>query len=529
MIARLRSTPGGWALSGALAAVFLGAVDLTVISTVLPKIVFDLQINTADIDRYIWVVNAYLLAYIVAIPLVGRLSDVMGRRAAFQAALALFLAGSVWSGFADTLPQLIAGRALQGAGGGALLPVTMALVGDLLPAGRRVTTLGLVGAIDTLGWVLGPLWGAAVVGIFGQFHDSWRWVFWVNVPLGIVVAVVIHRTTGSLSTGTLHDRSVRQLDVPGALLLGVALLLLNLGLSSGGETGVRSGSALRALGGTRNPLAEYLPLLLVSGAVVLIAFVVWQAKARFPLLPPRLFRDRVFLAAMLANFVVGASLIAAMVDVPITVALLVEESRISTVSAFLLAPFTLLMALTSFLGGRAARSSGERSVAIGGLVSVAVGYGALWVGLRNEQYLGMIPGLVLAGAGFGLVVAPIGATAIDHAAESDRGAAAGLTILFRLLGMTIGISALTAFGISRLQGLSAGVDPILRGDDETTAEFFVRQNQFIQDVAIPLTVRVIRESFLIAAALAILAILPVKALKRPSVIQSQREAQQPPG
>src|SRR5919107_3318314 len=124
-------------LGTALLAVLLGALDLTVIATILPGMVTDLRINAADVDRYVWIVNSYLLAYIVAIPVVGRLSDILGRTLAFQGSLALFLSGSLVCAIASDLPAMIAGRALQGAGGGALLPVTLAVVGDLLPPGRR--------------------------------------------------------------------------------------------------------------------------------------------------------------------------------------------------------------------------------------------------------------------------------------------------------------------------------------------------------------------------------------------------------
>src|SRR5688572_2340810 len=152
-------------ISAALLAVFLGALDLTVIATILPGMVTDLRVNAADVDRYVWIVNSYLLAYVVAIPVVGRLSDIIGRTLAFQGSLGIFLVGSVWCALASDLPAMVTGRAIQGAGGGALLPVTMALVGDLLPIGQRAAALGLVGAIDTLGWVLGPIWGALLVEV----------------------------------------------------------------------------------------------------------------------------------------------------------------------------------------------------------------------------------------------------------------------------------------------------------------------------------------------------------------------------
>jgi MFS family permease len=498
-----------WALIAALGAVFLGAVDLTVIATILPRMVFDLEINTADVDRYIWVVNAYLLAYIVSIPLMGRVSDLIGRTAAFEIALLVFLAGSVWSAVAGDLRELIAARAVQGAGGGALLPVTMALVADLLPEGKRLTALGAVGAVDTLGWVLGPIWGAAVVGALGG-HESWRWVFWSNLPVGVFVAIAV-AFTGRRQTH--HQRPpnhrLRRLDLPGTILLGAGLLLLNLGLSAGAEVGLTQGSAMRALGGTKNPLAgDLLPLL--GGAVIaLAAFVLWERRTAYPIVSPALFRSRPFLTGIVVNFLVGAALIVAVVDVPVTIALIVDQDRISTVSAYLLAPFTVSMAALSFVGGIVAnRFSGRTSAAIG-LLLVTAGYVALWFGLRDDHYLRMVPGLAIAGTGFGLLVAPVAAQVIDAAKAADRGVAASFTILFRLLGMTIGISTLTALGVRRLQTLTDRLDPIVQQTGESTAEYFVRQNRYIEDVAIPLSLKVVRETFLVAAVIALVAIVPV--------------------
>ncbi len=501
------------AILAALLAVLIGALDLTVIATILPRIVSDLGINTADIDRYVWIVNAYLLAYIVAIPIVGRLSDLLGRRPAFAASLALFVVGSVWCALADSMTGLVIGRAIQGAGGGALLPVTMALVGDLLPPGRRAGALGLVGAVDTLGWVLGPLWGALVVGI-APGANPWHWVFWINLPLGLLALLALRRGTRSAPSegeppaelwvgGWLH-----RLDLPGAALLAAALVALNLGLSAGGEIGGQTGGG-RALGGTENPLAEWSPWLVLA-SVVLGALFIWrERRARHPLLPLALFKRPRFAAAIAANVVVGGSLIVAMVDVPVVVTLLLEPSQVATVTGLTMAPFTVLMAALSLGGGALVAKRGERPVAVAGLLLVAIGYATLWVGLRGGNVLGMVPGLAVAGAGFGLVVAPIGAVAIDAAPSEDRGVAAALTIVFRLLGMTISISGLTALGVSRLQGLVGNLDSIVQEPGETTAEFFARQSEILYTTVIPLTLQVVRETFLIAGLLALLAIVPV--------------------
>jgi MFS family permease len=493
------------ALGTALLAVLLGALDLTVIATILPGMVTDLRINAADVDRYVWIVNSYLLAYIVAIPVVGRLSDVVGRTLAFQGSLALFLVGSIVCTFAGDLPGMVTGRALQGAGGGALLPVTMAMVGDLLPPGRRAAALGLVGAVDTLGWVLGPIWGALLVEI-APGQDPWRWVFIINVPLAVAAMVAIGRAGGVRSASA--SRWASRLDVPGALLLAGTLLALNLGLSAGGELGAPAGGA-RALGGSRNPVAELVLPLLGVAIVLGVLLVRRQRRAEWPLLPVTLFGNRQFSAAIVANFLVGASLIVAMVDTPVITAMLVDQASVSRVSALMLAPFTTLIALLSLAGGRIVSQVGFRLTASLGMVLVAIGYAALWLGLRGGELLGMVPGLALAGAGFGLVFAPIGATAIDAAPDRDRGIAAAMTLVFRLLGMTIGISTLTAIAVRRLQGLVGNLEEIVQAPDESTADFLARQTALLYETVLPVSLQVARETFLLAGAIALLGLIPV--------------------
>ncbi len=496
-------------LAAALIGVFIGALDLTVIATILPSMVMDLDVNTADVDRYVWIVNGYLLAYIVAIPLMGRISDIIGRRPAFLIALTVFVVGSAWCASAESLSSLIAARVVQGAGGGAVLPVTMALVGDLAAPAKRVAALGVVGAVDTLGWVVGPIWGAAIVGILGGDKDSWRWVFWINLPLGVLAASAI--MIGIAPRPTSKSQS---LDVVGALLLAIALVALNLALSSGGELSGDEGSGLRALGGTRNPLVDHLVELLLLTVVAAGLFMLWERRNSAPLVPLALFRHRPFVIAMATNFLVGAALIIAMVDVPIVIALLVAPERVSSLSALMLAPFTLLMALLSLGGGIFAARVGIRNAAVLGLVLVVVGYLGLFAGLQSGDYIRMVPGLLIAGAGFGLVIAPIASIAIGAAAIGDRGIAAGLTLVFRLLGMTVGISTLTSVAIRRLQSLTGNLQPITQGTEESTAAFLDRQRQFLETNVIPLSLQVVRETFLIAGGIALLGLIPAFQLRK---------------
>ncbi len=198
-----------------------------------------------------------------------------------------------------------------------------------------------------------------------------------------------------------------------------------------------------------------------------------------------------------------------MVDVPVATAVLVEQEAVSRISALMLAPFTLLIALLSLAGGRIATRLGFRVTASTGLITVAIGYAALWLGLRGGELIGMVPGLALAGAGFGLVFAPISTTAIDAAPDADRGIAAAMTLVFRLLGMTLGISTLTAIAVRRLQGLVGDVSEIVQLPGESTADFLTRQTTLLYDTIMPLTLQVIRETFLLAGAIALLGLIPV--------------------
>ena len=337
-------------------------------------------------------------------------------------------------------------------------------------------------------------------------QDPWRWVFIVNIPLAVAAAVAIGRVGGARPPAAPGWAS--RLDVPGALLLAGTLLALNLGLSAGGELGAPAGGA-RALGGSRNPVAELVLPLLAVAAVLGVLLVQRQRRAEWPLLPVTLFGDRQFSAAIVANFLVGASLIVAMVDIPVITAMLVDQASVSRVSALMLAPFTVLIALLSLAGGRIVSRVGFRRTASLGLVLVAIGYAALWLGLRGGVLIGMIPGLVLAGAGFGLVFAPIGATAIDAAPDPDRGIAAAMTLVFRLLGMTIGISTLTAIAVRRLQGLVGNLEEVVQAPGESTADFLARQTALLYETVLPVSLQVARETFLLAGAIALLGLIPV--------------------
>ena len=491
----------------ALAAVFLGAVDLTIIATILPTMIGDLGINTADVDRYIWIVNGYLIAYIVAIPLFGRLSDVTGRVPVFAISLVLFAVGAMICALADSLSGIVVGRTLQGAGGGALLPAALALAADTFSGRSRLGAIGVITAVDTLGWVTGPLWGAAIVALLPNVDEAWRWVFWLHLPFAAICAVAL-LTGQPIGQRTLRFGPTRDLDLLGALLLAAILTSLNLAVSSGSELGVATDGGLRALGGTPNPLARYASLLLLVAAAGTLALVIWQRRTGTPLLPVRLFRVHGFYAGMIANLLLGCALMVGMVNIPTLVALVVSPDDVSNISALMLAPFTVCIATGSLLASHIAIRLGA-AAAVVGVALIALGYIVVAVVLSPNDYVRAIIGLVAAGLGFGIVLTPLSGRALSMADASERGAAASLSLVARLLGMTLGISALTAIGVRRLQELTGRVEPVTRGQGESTAAFLERQRKYIEEHAVPLAVQVLAETFWIAAVIAALSLIPL--------------------
>ena len=509
-VGQLLSSP---AMAAALICVLLGSIDLTVVASILPQMIGDLGVNTADIDRYIWAVNAYLVAYIVAIPLAGRTSDVVGRQATFVGCLLVFLAGSVLCATSDTLVDLIVGRAIQGFGGGGLLPVALALAGDTLGRKSQLGGIGFVSAVETIGWILGPIYGAVVTGLLDFTDAPWRWVFWINVPM-LALLVIAFRGFSKKSRQGVERSSSSRIDLPGAVLLSIALTAVNLALASGGEFGGGTGTGIRAMGGTENPLADRAPWLLGVAVVSTILLIAWERRSRYPLLPISLYRQGPFLATIVANLCLGGVLMVTMVNVPVVVALTADSGNVSSLSAAMLAPFTAAIAVASLIASKAARQIGARATMIVGISLAVAGSILIAVVLDGDNIWTMTPGLLIGGAGIGLLLPALGTLPIQLAGAANRGAAASSALMFRLLGMTVGVSILTALGVRRLQTLTGRLEPIVREPDESTALFLTRQREFIVDHAIPLSLQVIRETFLAAAVIALLAAIPIAMLAR---------------
>ena len=276
------------ALAPVLAGVFIAADDQTVVVTVLPEIMLDMKVQISELDRASWTITGYLLGYVAAMPLIGRLSDVWGHRRLYVLSMVVFLLGSVSVALTASLPWLVAARVFQAVGAGALVPISIAIVGDLFPHERRGVPLGIAGASAEAGGVIGPLWG----GIIVRFLD-WQWVFWLNIPLGVVVLI------GVLLLLRPSPRYRARIDYTGGGLMAVSLATLTLGL---------------ARVGSPDPL---MAVLLLASASALVLFIARQRLAVNPLLPLSMFRNWAFRAANSTHLLVGAALIIGMVTIPL--------------------------------------------------------------------------------------------------------------------------------------------------------------------------------------------------------------------
>ncbi|HKZ44043.1 MAG TPA: MFS transporter [Anaerolineales bacterium] len=493
--------------------IFIGALDLTVVSAILPHVINDLEIPLqSGLDNASWIVTGYLLAYSVSMTFMGRLSDLKGRRVVFLIALAIFMVGSYLVAVADTWPTrlglqiyywvssgrpdvsyvtldvLITARMIQAFGAGSMVPVGMALVGDLYPPGKRARLLGLIAAVDTMGWVVGHLYG----GILVRYWD-WQMIFWLNLPICFLALVIIW----FLLRGIPQDKNPGKMDWGSVLLLAASLTFLNLGLGSSQQPG----ASVNVDGQTSlNPRA--LPLL-VGAVLLLLFFIIWQKRSRDPLIDLDLFRLRNYPAASIANFLIGISLFIAIANVPIFINSLVASSieQGAWDSGWMLSSLTIPLAVASIPGGILSDRFGYRLPAVLGLILAIIGFSLMQTWQIGTSYSMMIPHLILCGSGIGLTMAPIAAALINSSPSLQRGTSSALVIIFRLIGMTLGVSMVTSYDLIRFEKIS---DSLLQNA--------ATQNDIFQ-VGLLSMQKVISETFIMAGIVAVIALVPALFLK----------------
>ncbi|HEX6311529.1 MAG TPA: MDR family MFS transporter [Acidimicrobiia bacterium] len=424
--------------AGLMAGMFLAALDQTIVATALPTIVGEL----GGLDQISWVASAYLLTSTAVMPLVGKLSDLYGRRQLFQASIVVFLVGSLLAGVAQSMSQLIAFRAIQGLGGGGLLVLTFAIVGDVVAPRERGRYQGYVASVFAVASVAGPLIGGFLVDSL-----SWRWVFYVNLPVGIVALVI---TSSALRLPMRrHGHSI---DYPGAALLvgGITSLIL-----------------VTVWGGNEYPWASGTIIGLgLAGVVLLGLFVLQERRAAEPILPLRLFRQSVFTVSSITAFAVGLAMFGAILYLPLY--LQIVKGADATNSGLLLLPIMAGILTGSTTCGRIITHIGRcRIFPIIGLALMTIGFVCFTQLDASTSRLMSSAFMVVVGVGIGFVT-PVLVLAVQNAVSPrDLGAATSAVTFVRTMGGAFGAAVFGAVLNARLTVEFAArlPDPVRQGVD----------------------------------------------------------------
>ncbi len=493
-----------------LIPVFIGSLDLTVVSAFLPELITELRLDPQTaLDDASWIVTGYLLAYTISLTFMGRISDLIGRRGVYIACLLTFIAGSILVATASAGPTdwlvsfyrrlgqrpdpayvnlqiLIFGRVVQALGAGALVPVSLALAGDLFPPQQRAQALGIVGAVDTLGWVLGHLYG----GIFVQVVH-WHWLFWVNVPLTFIALFAVLWALRNVPQIRVQGR----FDFLGVMLIIIALTGLNVGLGANIEIGGNASNFEQL-----SPLPSYAAPVLTIGAIAFLGFLLVESRIKDPLIDLRMFRRRDLSVAAFVNLLVGYCLFIGLVSVPILVNIRQEDLSSLREAALqvgiLLSALTVPMAIAAVPGGWLTNRIGVRQTTALGLAIACGGFLLIWQTWTLDIADTIIAiQMAVVGVGIGLTFSPISTAIINSARQAERGVASALVIILRLIGMTISVSSLTTLGLYRVNQLTIAA---------SGATFDA--SQLLQNYA-SATVQVLGEMGLIGAILSAIALL----------------------
>ena len=441
---------------GVIMGMFLAALEATVVGTAMPTVIASL----GGLSHYSWVFSAYLITSTVTVPVWGKLSDLYGRRLFFQLGIAVFLVGSVLSGMSGTMTQLIVFRALQGLGAGALVPLGMTIIGDVYTVEERARMQAFFSGVWGISSVVGP-----VVGGFITDQLSWRWVFYINVPFGILAAVIMQLALRE------PKRSLRPvIDYAGAALLMASITLLMLALVEGGAT-------LRAFASGRN-------LALLAGAAALGAlFIRVERRAHDPIVPLGLFRNRVVSVSVAVGFLAGVAMFGAISFVPLFAQGALGAT--ATEAGSLLTPLMLSWVVLSIVGGRLLLKVGYRPTTLAGLLILTLGFAMLSSYQRTTPRVWLYVDLALIGAGLGLTMLTLLIAVQQSVGRAQLGIATSLNQFSRSIGGAVGVAimgaVLSAGLASHLQGVArSGAGPLT---PERAAELASNPNALIEPQA----------------------------------------------
>ncbi len=427
---RLAHTPPGYRFSigrilaiysGLMVALLLAALDQTIVATALPRVVSEL----GGISQYSWVFTAYMLGATVTVPLYGKLGDAHGRKPLFIVAISIFLVGSALCGLAQNMVQLVVFRAIQGVGAGGLFPLTLAMVGMIVPPRDRGRYQGLIGSVFAAASIIGPLVGGFIVD-----NTSWRWIFFVNLPVGIVALAVILVTMPRRATRQEHS-----IDWVGAGILALGTTALLLGL---------------VWGGREYPWGSAQVLGAVSAAVVLLsAFALVERRVPEPILPFDLLRNQTVASSVACMALVGMAMFGTISFVPLFVQGVIGTS--ATSSGVVLTPLMLGAVTTSFLSGQIVSRTGRyRPNTLIGPIVLGIGELLLWRLGVNATNAEAARAMVLAGVGLGMMMQIFVLSIQNSVPRAEMGAATALSQFSRSIGATLGVALMGVIVNQRL-------------------------------------------------------------------------------
>jgi EmrB/QacA subfamily drug resistance transporter len=427
---------------------FMTLLDLTIVNIAIPNMLTKLN---ASLDDILWVINAYALVLAVLVITAGRLGDLIGPRPMFTAGIALFTAASAACGLAQTPGQLIAFRAVQGLGAAMLMPQTLTIITNTFPPERRGAAFGVWGAVAGVATIAGPTLGGLLVTAF-----DWRYIFFVNLPIGIIVLALTPAIIPNVKLGRRH-----RLDIPGVLLASAALLAICYGLVEGQKYDWGTITGFISI-----------PLVLGLGVLLLAAFLLVQrmTQGKEPLVPFALFRDRNY---SVTNWISGVLAIGMMgIFLPFTIYLQSVLGFTALKAGLAMAPASLISLFVAPVAGRMTDKIGGKYILMSGLTLFGVGMG--WLALiahPNSNWPSFIAPLLVAGLGLGCIFAPLVTTAMRNIPPQLAGAASGVLNTIRQVGLVIGTAAVGALLQNRLvssmtsqaSARTSGLPPQVRG------------------------------------------------------------------
>src|SRR5687767_12281001 len=404
--------------AGIMLSLFLASMESTVVATAMPTIVGQL----GGLEHYSWVFSAFMLASTTAVPLYGKLSDIYGRRSLYVSAMALFLIGSIWCGWANSMTQLILARALQGVGAGGIMPLAFILIGEMFTLEQRAKMQGLFSGVWGVSSIVGPLLGGFIVD-----QLSWHWIFYINIVPGLLAGALV-----ALAWCDQHGHGQERpaIDYAGAALLtvGVVMLLLGLTVAPDASTGLGIGPS---------------GLLLIAGAVVLFIVLWWvERRAADPVLPISLFGDRLFATATAHGVLTGWALFGSVSFIPLFVQAVLGTS--ATQAGITITPMLLGWVTASIIGTRMMLTVGYRKLGLVGTAVFSVGAFLMSTAGMNTSQLSLMIFVALMGIGMGLSI-PSFLIAVQTSVKRRQLGTATSTLQFsRSIGGTLGVSVMGA-------------------------------------------------------------------------------------